>query len=271
VALLLRFTPGSPLAAAARSGSGKPAPAASGSTAPSGATKSAPPTYPPILLRPAAVKVTTQGFWSWALLDTRTGEIQGARVDQRNTTASMIKVWLASDYLRQTETPSQQRLGLLTKMIRDSDNDAAWTMWRELGEAATIQRLINICKLTDSRAGSRWSLTELSARDAARMGACIADGRAAGPKWTPWVLNEMRLVRGEGDFGIRKAFPADVAKRTAIKNGWVTREEDGNWHLNCLAIGDGWVLSVLQRYPQTLGFAHGRTICASIAQQLLRP
>ena len=38
---------------------------------------------------------------------------------------------------------------------------------------------------------------------------------------------------------------------------------------NCLAIGDGWVLAVLLRYPGKLGFAHGRSACQSVAQQLL--
>jgi hypothetical protein len=266
VALLAWFIPSA-------SAPARPGAAAQGGT-PGQASRPAPSsavtTYPPLLLKPANVAVSTQGFWSWALLDTRTGALTGARMDVRNTTASMIKVWLAADSLRLAANPSQARLALLSTMIRDSDNDAAWTMWRELGEAATIRRLIEVCALTDSRAGSRWSLTELSARDAARMGACIADGRAAGPRWTSWLLTEMRSVRGEGDFGIRKALPATVAKATAIKNGWIAREEDGNWHLNCLAIGDGWVLSVLQRYPRSLGFAHGQAVCRSVAEQLLR-
>ena len=228
----------------------------------------------PLLLRPGPVEVPSPGFWSWSLLDVRTGELAGSpNQSDRNTTASMIKVWLAADYLRRAadadQRPDVARLRLLSKMIRDSDNDAAWTMWRELGEAATITRLVDVCRLTDSRAGSRWSMTEVSARDAARMGACVANGRAAGPQWTPWLLDEMRHVRGTGDFGIRKALPAAVAPQTAIKNGWIMREEDGNWHVNCLAIGDGWVLAVLLRYPGKLGFAHGRSACQSVAQQLL--
>ncbi len=231
-------------------------------------------TYPPLLLRATNVVVRTDGFWSWALMDMRSGKIDGSanRAD-RNTTASMIKPWLASDYLRRTHEsgskPDQARLQLLSKMIRVSDNDAAWTMWYELGQAATIQRLVQVCQLTDTRAGSRWSLTEVSARDTVRMGACIANGTAAGPQWTSWLLNEMRLVQGEGDFGIRAALPATVAKQTAIKNGWIARPEDHNWHLNCLAIGDGWVLSVLQRYPEKLGMTHGKDVCKSVTQQLL--
>jgi len=264
VVAALRYLPGPP-------------PAQGMNSRPAATTTSPPatsPSLPPLLLRPAEVRVRTSGFWSWALLDRRTGEVAGStNLADRNTTASMIKVWLAADYLRRAaaagDRPGDARLDLLSTMIRDSDNEAAWTMWRELGEAATIQRLIDVCALTDSRPGSRWSLTELSARDAVRMGACVADGRAAGPQWTKWLLDEMRQVRGEGDFGIRKALPASVAPQTAIKNGWILREEDGNWHLNCLGIGDGWVLAVLLRYPGNLGFAHGRSICKSITQQLL--
>jgi hypothetical protein len=225
---------------------------------------------------PGPVRVKTTGFWSWALLDARTGQISGsANLDALGTTASMIKVWLAADHLRRAAeagtSPDRDRLALLSTMIRESDNEAGWTLWRELGRTATITRLTRICGLTDSRAASRWSLTEVSARDAARMGACIADGRAAGPEWTSWILREMRLVRGEGDFGIREALPPDVAARTAVKNGWVARDEDGLWHVSCLAVGDGWALAVLQRYPHDLGLAHGRAVCRSVARQLRGP
>jgi hypothetical protein len=41
--------------------------------------------------------------------------------------------------------------------------------------------------------------------------------------------------------------PVTLARQTAIKNGWIARPEDRNWHLNCLAIGDGWAVSILQR------------------------
>ncbi|HET6213347.1 MAG TPA: serine hydrolase [Micromonosporaceae bacterium] len=227
------------------------------------------------LLRPGPVTINTPGFWSWALINTRTGQVSGAKnLAATSTTASMVKAWLAADYLRraaeQGVTPDTARINELSIMIRDSDNNAAQDIYELLGQTASIKRLISKCKLTDSSAVSgSWSRTTVSARDTARMAACIGDGRAAGPKWTSWLLNEMRHVRGTGDFGIRKALPAEIAKQTAIKNGWLLRDTDGLWHMACLAIGAGWTLGVLVRYPGSLGFEHGANICKSVAAQLM--
>jgi hypothetical protein len=228
------------------------------------------------LLRPRPVAFSSPGFQSWALLDTRTGKINGsANRDATSDTVSMVKAWLAADYLRQAaqrgEKPTASRLRQLSIMIRDSDNQAAEDVFRLNGGTSSIQRLIRVCRLTASSAvPGRWSETQMSAPDAVRMGACLADGRAAGPGWTKWVLDEMRRVRGDGRFGVVDALPDDVAATTAIKNGWLLRD-DGRWHVNCLAIGDGWVLAVMLRYPGSLGFEHGGTVCRSVTTQLMDP
>jgi hypothetical protein len=229
------------------------------------------------LLGPRPVAFTSPGFHSWALLNTRTGAMSGsADPAATSDTVSMVKAWLAADYLRQAalrhERPTADRMRELSIMIRDSDNQAAEDTYRRNGATASIQRLIRVCGLTNSSAvPDRWSETRMSARDAARMGACLADGRAAGPVWTKWVLNEMRQVRGDGRFGVVQALPADVAATTAIKNGWLLRDETGLWHVNCLAIGEDWVLAVMLRYPGSLGFAHGGTVCRSVTTQLMNP
>jgi hypothetical protein len=226
------------------------------------------PLLPPALLHPATVAVDATGFWSWTVLDRRTGVIAGSpNANTTQRTASMIKAWLASDYLRRTANPSKSNLSQLTNMIRNSDNNAASYFWGLDGRSASITRLVQICGLTDSKAYIDWASTLLSARDAARMGACIGDGRAAGPKWTDWVLNEMRNVSGSQEFGIVPALPATEQPRTAVKNGWIARS-DGKWHVNCLAIGTDWVLSVLTVYPASKGMGYGANICSSITKQL---
>jgi hypothetical protein len=233
------------------------------------------PTLEPLPLRPTEVELDAEGWWSWSLLDTRTGEISGSEnMTETNTTASLIKAWIVADYLRRADeagrTVSEAKLADATKIIRDSDNTRTQQFYETLGGKASIKRLISTCKLTDSSpaADGGWSRTNLSARDTARMGACIADGRAAGPEWTDWLLNEMKLVRGTGDFGIRKAFSAAEQKQIAIKNGWVDRTREQEIHVNCLAIGDGWTMGVMVRYPISLGYEYGMDNCEKVAEQL---
>jgi hypothetical protein len=250
--------------------SGSPAASQSGSQAPTRKAAPAAPTASalPALLHPAPVAVDATGFWSWTVLDRRTGATAGspnAATAQR--TASMIKAWLAADYLRRNPNPSRSNLAQLSRMIRNSDNAAAAYFWSLDGKSASISRLVQMCGLTDSKAYIDWASTLVSARDAARMGACIGDGRAAGTRWTDWLLNEMRNVAKDQKFGITPALPAAEQATTAVKNGWIARS-DGKWHVNCLAIGTEWVLSVLTVYPAAKGQGYGADICQSVTRQL---
>jgi hypothetical protein len=279
----LRLLPGSPLAAKAAARWEKPATSTPGSPAsPSGKpspTRTAPsPTPPPPLdVRPTDVQIDVSGWYSWALLDLRTGEMSGpATRTETSTTASLIKAWIAADYLRRAadndDTPSDGRMQQLRVMIRDSDNEAAEALYNQVGRVKSIKRLLDICKLEDSEPASNggWSRTMLSPADVARLGACIADGRAAGPEWTDWLLDEMRAVRGVGNFGVRKAFPAAEQKTIAIKNGWVDRDAEQEYHVSCLAIGDGWAIGVMARYGINRGYEYGADICQQVGEQLRR-
>ena len=222
---------------------------------------------------PASVTVSVDGFMSWALLDRGGGSIVGSpdMAGETNSTESMIKAWIAADYLRRQggTAPTKTRLGELSTMIRDSDDDAAEDIYQAGGADAVIQRMIKTCRLTDTSIFEGWwSRTQMSARDTVRMGQCIADGRAAGSRWTGWLLNEMRQVRGDGRFGVVDVLPADVAARTAIKNGWTEIGDDDSWHVNCLAIMDRYVVAVLMRYPTRLGLDYGAGVCGDVTRQL---
>lgn len=228
----------------------------------------------PLPSPPAWLMDPAGDFVGWAILeygDHGTSTLAHSHnATEVSTTASMIKAWIAADYLRRaTETgraPSVTRLAELTEVIRDSDNAHTQTIFTELGAHESIERLIDICELPYARAyPNRWSNTQLSPVDTALMGVCIADGRAAGPEWTQWLLDEMRLVRGVGDFGIRHALPPEQRAAIAIKNGWVVRASQGAWHVNCLAIGDSWTMGVMTRYPAELGYEYGAEVCRSLA------
>nr|MDT0661330.1 hypothetical protein [Micromonospora sp. DSM 115978] len=249
---------------------------------------------PPPTLAVAPVKAEgMDGFFSWALLDRESGKISGAKnMAKTSSTESMIKIWLVSDYLRRlgdTE-PSAERKKQASIAIRDSDDNAAESLYRLGGRDAVIDRMIKLCELTDTRPGSPtgsgsawWSYTQMSPRDAVRLGECVKNGTAAGPKWTEWVLTEMAKVRGStarkdqqrtrggGRWGIIDGLPKEVLSQgpVAIKNGWTLINADGLWHLNCLAVTDDWVLAVMMRYRGGRGLDHGAGTCASVTTQLV--
>ena len=280
--LSLRVIPGSPLEATANSHAEPTAERSAKQPVDRNATRVAPsPTLTPLPFQEKNLdSLKINGWYAWSVLDKRTGKIIGsANMDETSTTASLIKSWVVADYLRlraeDGKTPSEAKLADATKIIRDSDNTRAQEFYESVGGSDSIERLISICKLTDSAVASDggWSRTELSPRDTARLGLCIDDGRAAGPKWTKWLLNEMRQVRAPGDFGIRKAFPAAQQKKIAIKNGWIDRDKEKEYHVNCLAIGETWTMGVMVRSPFGVegGWEYGMDACERITKALLRP
>jgi hypothetical protein len=239
-----------------------------------------PPPLPELRFKVAPITVTTTGFFSWALMDRRTGEIWGStNISGTTWPASMIKGWVASDFLRRAaeknQTPNTATMSELERMIRDSDNNATQDIFNRSGGNASITRLVSLCKLTDTAPDKRgWSFAAISAQDTVRMANCIANGTAAGPKWTDWILEKMRLIRN-GDWGIRKALPAPESATVSIKNGWLLYDDDHNWHINCMAVTETWAMAVLQRFPgkgkYNEEFLHGQDVCKTVATQLINP
>ncbi|MFY1635618.1 hypothetical protein ACN27F_20485 [Solwaraspora sp. WMMB335] len=252
---------------------------------------------PPVVptLRAAPVSVTVDGFMSWALLDRATGEIDGSdNITDTNSTESMIKIWIVSDYLRQLDdsAPGDSTLQMAVTAIRDSDDSAADRLYYAAGGDAVIDRMIKMCGLRQTRkvvpSGERsvwWSYTQMSARDAVLLGECVKNGTAAGPDWTDWVLGEMAQVRGGtaaseqredsggGRWGIIDGLPRSMLDEVdvGIKNGWTLIWADRQWHLNCLAVSDDWVLAVMMRYPGTHGLDYGAGVCRDVTRQLVTP
>lgn len=243
---------------------------------------------PPPALRANPVTIDTKTvFFGWALLDRKTGQVSGSDNDQSgtNTTESMIKAWIVSDYLRQHPDASDAVQQELRLAIIDSNDDMAQKYYKLDGGNASIQRLISMCKLTHTTIKSGWwSMTQMTPQDAVTYGNCVADGTAAGPQWTPWVIKTMQEVRGTvdqqpadqktggGRWGIIDGLPWNLAPTVAIKNGWTYIYADGLWHVNCLAIMDDYVLTVMMRYRSTnnvAGLKVGDNICASVTSQLV--
>ncbi|WP_422737837.1 hypothetical protein ACN263_00285 [Micromonospora sp. WMMD729] len=265
----------------------------------------APAPPPPPTLAAGRVSVAFKGeYFSWALLDRKTGKVSGSsNMSATSSTESMIKAWIVSDYLRQLgdKEPTSGLKQMASLAIIDSNDNAANKVYAAAGGSykpsksstpdPVIQRAIRICGLTDTKRGNTepytgyWSFTRMSPRDAVRLGDCIADGKAAGPKWTKWVLDQMAKVRGTtakkdqrassggGRWGIIDGLPKSITAQgpVSMKNGWTPIASDGNWHVNCLAVNGKWSLAVMLRYPIRQGLDYGAQVCASVATQLVTP
>jgi hypothetical protein len=244
---------------------------------------------PPPTLRASAVATPTGLYeFGWAFLDRRTNQLAGSanKDTMANTTESMVKAWLAADYLGRlgTQQPTQQALDEIADMIENSNDVVADKYYGLDGSGASIQRLVKTCGLSNTSPDSQgWSYTLMTPADAARYGECIGDGRAAGATWTPWLLDKMRHVQGGvkdqtsatkqgGHWGILDGLPASLVPDVAIKNGWTYIYADPRWHINCLAVHPDWVLTVEMQFAgsqTTTGLQRGADVCASVARQLV--
>jgi hypothetical protein len=285
---------GSPARTGSRADTGSPAPSGSGlrlgtQAAPAGAE----------LRVPDGGVRNPSGYTllGWALANRATGEIVGGSANaatMTNYTESMIKPWIAADYLSRTvaagHQPSQQDLTQLRSMIIHSDNDIASHYYDLDGKDSVIRRLNQVCGLHTTVALSGWwSYTSMTPDDAVRYGECLASGKAAGG-YTQDLLTWMRQVEGTvadqpadgrtggGRWGIIDALPASLAGQTSIKNGWEPEIRGHEWHVNCLAILPGQILTVMVRYPWTSAsdkwqdadnLQAGAAACRNIAAQLL--
>ncbi|MGC5031563.1 hypothetical protein [Micromonospora sp. DT229] len=276
---------------------------ATGDAAPASVAAPTPEPPPPPTLAAAKVSVNFKGeFFSWALMDRESGKISGSKnLAATSSTESMLKAWIVADYLRQLgdKEPTAALKKAASLAIRDSDDDATNLVYRAAGGSyavpaggqpgPVVKRAISICGLTDTKRGNVpgyegwWSFTRMSPRDAVRLGDCIADGKAAGPKWTKWLMAEMSKVRGStadkdqrarsggGRWGIIDGLPESILSQgpLSIKNGWTPLSYDGNWHVNCLAVTEKWSLAVMLRYPHSQGLDYGSDVCASVTAQLV--
>lgn len=241
--------------------------------APQASKSPEPPPFDLSKVNPAKlVSVETQAWFSWALMDRRNGAVIGsANFHETNRACSMIKSWIAADYLGQKPNPSKERLADIEIMIRDSDSVSADRLMNEIKRLPSFTRMKDLCKTADFVPRNTWSEAVVSAHDMCRVGDTIAKGAVANPQWTEHVLTLMRTVR-RGTWGVRESFPAEQHATIAIKNGWDTTMDAGTYHANCLAVSQRWVMVALTRYPLKLSAkeTYGAEVAKSISSQLLQ-
>jgi beta-lactamase class A len=136
---------------------------------------------------------------------------------------------------------------LTARMIEDSDNDAATSLWYEVGGAARIrsfnaragltQTVPSSCVVCPGFAWPGWGLTTTTPDDQiALLRQLVTPDSVLTPAAREYALSLMENVIPSQRWGISAGVPAKVT--VALKNGWLPlRGPDDDWQVNSV----GWV------------------------------
>lgn len=178
---------------------------------------------------------------AFALLDLVTGDKILYRENSAFETASIVKVDILAALLWQDQrsgaslSPSQRELA--TRMITESDNDAATALWDQIGAASGLADANTAFGLTATSPGQDgwWGRTTTTAADQLRLLQVVTD--PSGPldsSSRSYLLGLMSQVESDQRWGVPGAAGAR-ATGVYVKNGWMTRSAgDGDWVVNTI-------------------------------------
>lgn len=151
-------------------------------------------------------------------------------------TASIAKVDILATLLLQAQdrgaglTSDQQALA--TRMIQNSDNDAASALYGEIGEAAGLDAANKRFGMTSTSGGSGlyWGLTTTTAQDQLTL---LRQVFTSSSKLTAasrsYLTGLMQQVEADQRWGVSAAATGGT---TALKNGWLPRSATNLWVIN---------------------------------------
>ncbi|WP_031033721.1 serine hydrolase [Streptomyces sp. NRRL F-5650] len=161
--------------------------------------------------------------------------------DTAYDTASIVKVDVLAALLLQAQDEGRhltaQERALAEPMIRNSDNAATNTLWREIGGAPALEAANKRMGLTATRGGpgAKWGLTRTTASDQIRLLLAVFDGTPAVRTASPldkdsrtYIQNLMTRVADDQAWGVS----AVSGSGYALKNGWLQRTATGLWDVN---------------------------------------
>jgi len=201
-------------------------------------------------LGPAASYVSTRtGTVLAAVYDVVTGQTWRLGAGPPQAEASVVKVDVLETLLaeRGNRGLSASDRALAQQMIEDSDNDAATSLWYEVGGASEIRSFDATVGLTHTTPSScvvcagfpwpGWGLTTTVPTDQITL---LRQLVTPGPLLTSaersYALSLMENVTPSQRWGVSGGVPAQVT--VALKNGWLPLDNtDDDWQVNSV----GWI------------------------------
>ena len=208
------------------------------------------------------------------ITDVRSGGTYSFNGDYSSQNASMVKVMIALMSLRKAGgLLSPENDAVATKMITQSDNASAETLWAYGGGPDAYQQLADELKMTNThREQSRddWSWTWTTPSDQVLLLKYLTEGgtKAFTTEQAAYVYDLMGKVVDDQTWGVGAPKSATVAVH--LKNGWVQfKSTDNLWAVNSMGTvkGDGrdYRLAVMTRVPD---FATGRELTSEVGRQV---
>jgi hypothetical protein len=245
-------SPGHGAAAATEAGSssGPPA-AAAAATASLPAPRPAASHHDPLGSAAASYVSTRDGVVLAAVYDLRTGQTWQFGRGQPQDEASVVKLDVLETLLAErgrsgTELSASDRT-LAEQMIEDSDNDAATSLWDEVGRASGIRSFNTSAGLADTVPSAcvncpgfpwpGWGLTTTIPGDQLTLLRTLVEPNSllTNPERS-YALSLMENVTPDQRWGVSGGVPAQAT--VALKNGWLPlNSANSNWQINSV----GWI------------------------------
>ena len=194
---------------------------------------------------------TRAGTIAAAVYDIRTGRTWQLGPGRAQAEASVVKLDVLETLLaergRSGTGLSAGDRALTEKMIEDSDNDAATSLWYEAGGAAGIGSFNRQAGLTATSPSScvvcsgfawpGWGLSTTTPADQITLlRQLVRPSTVLDADERDYALSLMENVTPSQRWGISGGVPADVT--VALKNGWLPLEgTGGDWQINSV----GWI------------------------------
>jgi hypothetical protein len=191
-------------------------------------------------------------------------------------TASVAKVIIAMDVLHNDmdagrTTPSDANVAAIRKMIRVSDNDAAWAYWNKYGQSAMYDRVNKRCGTSLPMAPpAGWGRSAPPPAEVALVLDCLADYRAINAGLSEWLLGEMRATATSQRWGIPAANP-DPFRVEANKNGWSTWSTVSFRTVNSVGVfgpNNRYTLAIFTQYPNNVAQSKGEATINALTQAM---
>jgi len=202
---------------------------------------------------------TRSGQASVTVKDLSTGATYSYNTRLRVATASIVKADILACLLLQAQSAGRRltssEKALATKMIENSDNNAASALWTKIGRHSGMvaaNRKLGLTQTTPG-SGSTWGLTTTSAADQVRLLTALTSSKSKlSAASRSYELGLMSQVERDQRWGVSAAADDDDTTSLQLKNGWMPQTAYQNrWTINSIGQvksgGHAYLIGVLSR------------------------